>query len=202
MARIATLLLVFYFLYVIGKATATATITTTEPSAGSVSFLEKWCTFTSYPTVCVQSLLPYANKIHGSPQQMALVALSVSLSWTKSAERYVLKLKQLKDLKPKKEYQPTEDCWELMSTSVDQIKQSVQELQHTGEAKDKDFSWHISNVQTWVSAALTDDTTCLDGFADKAFDGKVKDSIRARVVDVAQVTSNALALVNQFAKTH
>ena len=33
-------------------------------------------------------------------------------------------------------------------------------------------------------------------------DGKVKDSIRAKVVTVDKITSNALALVEKFAKTH
>ncbi|CAF2380530.1 unnamed protein product [Brassica napus] len=34
--------------------------------------------------------------------------------------------------------------------------------------------WKMSNVQTWVSAALTDETTCLDGFSGRAMEGKVK----------------------------
>ncbi|KAI8030579.1 hypothetical protein LOK49_LG01G01327 [Camellia lanceoleosa] len=63
-----------------------------------------------------------------------------------------------------------------------------------GKGKGKDFLWHMSNVETWVSAALTDENTCLDGFSGRALDGNVKASIKARVTNVAQVTSNALAL--------
>lgn len=57
-------------------------------------------------------------------------------------------------------------------------------------------------METWVSAALTDETTCMDGFAGKGMDGKIKESVRAQVVAVARVTSNALALVNNFAAKH
>jgi pectinesterase inhibitor-like protein len=56
----------------------------------------------------------------------------------------------------------------------------------------------LSNVQTWVSAALTDANTCLDSISHDA-GPTVRAAVRKRVVYVAQVTSNALALVNRLA---
>ncbi|KAJ6415344.1 hypothetical protein OIU84_004186 [Salix udensis] len=82
-----------------------------------------------------------------------------------------------------------------MGDSVDRLSQSVRELGHTGRAVGRDFLWHMSNVQTWVSAALTDESTCLDGFAGHLMDGNVKAAIKRRITNVAQVTSNALALL-------
>lgn len=90
------------------------------------------------------------------------------------------------------------DCIENMGDTVDRLSQSVRELGQVGQ----DFLWHMSNVQTWVSAALTDENTCLDGFSGHSMDGNVKAAIRRRVANVAQVTSNALALVNRFASKH
>lgn len=90
-----------------------------------------------------------------------------------------------------------------MGDSVDQLSQSLRELGKTnGPVAGQDFMWHMSNVQTWVSAALTDDSTCLDGFSGSAMNGNLKAAIRSRVIHVSQVTSNALALVNRFAETH
>lgn len=60
------------------------------------------------------------------------------------------------------------------------------------------YRWHLSNVQTWVSAALTDTNTCLDSLSHNA-GPTVRTAVRKRVVEVAQVTSNALALVNRLA---
>ncbi|MCI84932.1 21 kDa protein, partial [Trifolium medium] len=51
-------------------------------------------------------------------------------------------------------------------------------------------------------AALTDDNTCLDGFAGPSMNGNAKAAIENKVVNVTQVTSNALALVNRFASIH
>jgi hypothetical protein len=50
------------------------------------------------------------------------------------------------------------------------------------------FAWHLSNVQTWASAALTDADTCLDSLRS----GRDEDAVRRRVLAVAQATSNAL----------
>lgn len=55
----------------------------------------------------------------------------------------------------------------------------------------------MSNVQTWMSAALTDEETCTDGFEDVP-NGPVKSDVSAKATGVKQVTSNALALVNSF----
>ncbi|CAI0404411.1 unnamed protein product [Linum tenue] len=56
----------------------------------------------------------------------------------------------------------------------------------------------LGNMQTWVSAALTDEDTCVDGLEGSAMNGKVRDEIRRRVVWVAQLTSNSLALINRL----
>lgn len=178
MATIAkNLLLILSVLYITGMATASTTI---DPSGA----------------------IETSSKTQRSPRHKALAALSLSLSRTKSAESFVSNLTKHKGLK-QREKQPTEDCLQFLGDSIDLIRDSVQELRSLrGGASGRDFLWHISNVQTWVSAALTDDDTCLDGFADKALDGQVKDSIRVRVTNAVQVTSNALALVNQLAKTH
>ncbi|XP_039010585.1 21 kDa protein-like [Hibiscus syriacus] len=124
--------------------------------------------------------------------------MSVSLKRARSAQAFISKMKKFRGLR-KREYEAIKDCIEEMSEGVDRLSKSVQELKHMGQAKGQDFLWHISNVETWVSAALTDENTCFDGFAGRVLDGKVKASIRARVLNVAQVTSNALSLVNQFA---
>lgn len=101
----------------------------------------------------------------------------------------------------RREYLAIKDCIEVLGNSVDRLAQSVKELGRAGHAvASEDFMWKMSNVQTWVSAALTDETTCVDGFSGRAMEGKVKRLIRFKVVHVAQVTSNALALVNQFAE--
>ncbi|CAN6716750.1 unnamed protein product [Malus baccata var. baccata] len=57
----------------------------------------------------------------------------------------------------------------------------------------------MSNVQTWMSAMLTDEETCTDVF-DDVEDGPPKTDVSNRVENVKKVTSNALTLVNSVAE--
>ena len=107
-------------------------------------------------------------------------------------------MKNAKGIKHK-ELAAVKDCIANMKDGVDQLNRSFQELATMGHTNGEDFMWHISNVQTWVSAALTDASTCVDGLSDRHYRGaKVKGGIQRRVNHVAQLTSNALALVNRF----
>jgi len=88
------------------------------------------------------------------------------------------------------------DCVEEMGDSVDLIRKSLGEM---SQLKGSNFELMMSDVQTWVSAALTDDDTCSDGFAGNGMNGNMKNVVRGRIVNIAHLTSNALALINNYA---
>lgn len=89
------------------------------------------------------------------------------------------------------------DCVEELSESVDELRNSIGEMSRLKSRSSSKLM--INDIQTWVSAALTDENTCSDGFGGKAMNGKVKNAVRVRIVNVAQLTSNALALINRYA---
>ncbi|KAK4743878.1 hypothetical protein SAY87_010190 [Trapa incisa] len=172
------------------------------PTPTDVSFIKSSCLTTRYPALCVHYLSRYAAFIRGSDRDLAQVALNVSLSRSRSAASFVSRLFRARDLSPW-DHRAVRDCVENMEDTVDRLAQSVREIARAGWGASVDFEWHLSNVQTWVSAALTDENTCTDGFTRQSpGDLMVKVAVRRRVVDVAQVTSNALALVNRFASRH
>lgn len=82
-----------------------------------------------------------------------------------------------------------------MENSVDELKGSLLAMRNLEGA---DFDLEKSNIQTWVSAALTEEDKCLDGFEESAIDGDIKALIRSNIVRVGQLTSNALSLVNRL----
>ena len=92
------------------------------------------------------------------------------------------------------------DCVEELSESVDELRSSIGEMSRLKGRGD--FKLMINDIQTWVSAALTDENTCSDGFQGKATNGNLKTIVRGRIVNVAQLTSNALALINRYALIH
>ncbi|MQL77858.1 hypothetical protein Taro_010275 [Colocasia esculenta] len=165
-------------------------------------FIRSRCGTTEYPHLCVSSLSAYADTIRTSPTQLADAALSVSLSHARSTKALVAKLSAGKDAMGRRVGSAIRDCMETMGDSVDELRESMRAmagLSVGGKGKGHgkvDLGLQMDNILTWVSAALTDEDTCMDEFAGKAMDGEVKAALRGHVSKVARLTSNALALVN------
>ncbi|XP_008234384.1 PREDICTED: 21 kDa protein [Prunus mume] len=164
----------------------------------NTEFIKTSCRATTYPKLCRTSLSSHASTIQTSPKLMAGAALNVTLSSAKSTSATMLKLSQSHGLKPK-EVGAMRDCLEELSDSVDELQSSIAEM---GNFKSYDFQLMISDVQTWVSAALTDENTCSEGFGGNGMNGNLKTAVRGRIVNIAQLTSNALALINRYASVH
>lgn len=95
------------------------------------------------------------------------------------------------------------DCVEELSESVDELRDSIGEMnKFNKQGQNYNFKVMINDIQTWVSAALTDENTCSDGFLGQTMNGELKAVVRSRIVNVAQLTSNALALINKYALIH
>ncbi|XP_068314705.1 21 kDa protein-like [Pyrus communis] len=153
-------------------------------------FMKTSCSATTHSKLnsklCLTSLLRHSSAIQTSPKLMANTALIVTLAYAKSTSTMMSKLSQSHDMKLR-EVGAMSDCIEELSDLLDAIQRSIAEM---------------GNVQAWVSAALTDETTCSDGFGGNGMNGNLKTVVRGRVVNIAQLTSNALALINRYASVH
>ncbi|KAI7746534.1 hypothetical protein M8C21_004676 [Ambrosia artemisiifolia] len=167
----------------------------------ATNYVSASCRTTRYAALCVRCLQRYASSIQGNDQMLAKVAISISLNNARSTTAYVSKLAESSGLKPSV-YQAVKDCVNNMNSCVPSLNQSVQELGKMAQFRGQNFEWHMSNVETWVSSALTNQNTCTRGFSDGSMDGHVKDAVIRRMDYLSQLTSNALALVNRFALKH
>ncbi|CAL5407704.1 hypothetical protein CsSME_00029023 [Camellia sinensis var. sinensis] len=165
----------------------------------TTEFIKTSCSATTYPRLCITSLSRHASAIQTSPRLLAHTALSLTLNNTKSTSTMMSRLSQIHGLK-QREIAAMHDCVEQLSDSVDQLRNSIGEMKKL--KKGSNFDLTMNDIQTWVSAALTNDDTCTEGFAGKAMNGKVKYIVRRRIVKIAQLTSNALALINRLASLH
>ncbi|KAI3813026.1 hypothetical protein L1987_17739 [Smallanthus sonchifolius] len=187
----------FYMLVLVIIIGCTTT-TSGAPTPTSMDFIKASCKTTLHPPLCVRCLSAYAGSIQGSDHRLAKAAVTVSLNEAKSAASFISKLARVSGIKPR-EYQAVKDCISTMANSVASLSQSVQELEQMARTTGQAFEWHMSNLETWVGSALTNQNICSRGFV---VNGRVKDAVTKRMVYVSQVTSNALALVNRFAVRH
>ncbi|KAK1418754.1 hypothetical protein QVD17_27900 [Tagetes erecta] len=175
-----------------------------ESRSRARTYIEAQCRTTLYFDLCVKTLLPYANKDElPSPQKLAQISLTTCLAKTRFTKAYVdMVAKSLNKTKNPGEYQALEDCLHQINNGMNQITLSVKELQQMGKDGEEKFSWHESNVQSWISAALTDTTTCMDGILGDEIGSKKKIMIKARFLNVKQLASNSIALFTRFTARH
>ncbi|KAL6543839.1 hypothetical protein OROGR_010336 [Orobanche gracilis] len=191
-------LLFLVTLFLQGNSLAPTPAPSATANAPAAEFIRTSCEATLYPELCYHSLSGYARAVQQDPARLALVAIGVSLS---SATRVAV---YLANLSSGAEYGGADpraaaalrDCFVVFGDAVDQIRGSLSEMRQPRGTGDQ-LRFRISNVQTWMSAALTNEDTCTDGF-DGVADGPMKRDVCDRTVGVKEVTSNALALVNGY----
>ncbi|CAL9244586.1 unnamed protein product [Arabidopsis halleri] len=173
------------------KSVHTTTTTT------NTEFVKSSCTFTTYPRLCFSSLSTHASLIQTSPKLMAHAALNITLASAKATSAMMVRLSNSR-LKPR-EVSAMRDCVEELGDSLEELRKSIGEMCRLSGSN---YEVYMSDIQTWVSAALTDVNTCTDGFEGDDMNGKVKVLVRGRILVIAHLTSNALALINHFASIH
>ena len=198
-SKIFVALLIFLWAVFYTDSTLAATAGVRPVSKISTEFIRTSCRQTTYPRLCFSSLSIHANKIQTSPQLLAGTALNLTLTSAKATAAIMSRLSLAHGLKPR-EVSAMKDCVEELSESVDELRSSIGEMSRLKGRGD--FKLMINDIQTWVSAALTDENTCSDGFQGKATNGNLKTIVRGRIVNVAQLTSNALALINRYDLIH
>uniref|UniRef100_A0A7N0U7Y6 Pectinesterase inhibitor domain-containing protein n=1 Tax=Kalanchoe fedtschenkoi TaxID=63787 RepID=A0A7N0U7Y6_KALFE len=181
-------------IFLLSPISASASVPS-APSNG-VDFIRTSCSGTLYLNLCYATLSPFAGSINNSQAQLAEAAISVSLKKSKTAAAYVTRQKDAVDSKAAV---PVEDCVSTLTDAVDQTRDSLKLMKEIAGMPNESAKFKASNVQTWMSAALTNQGTCIDGLEEAAAaDGPVKAEVIRRAGVAKKVTSNALALINKY----
>ncbi|KAI7757910.1 hypothetical protein M8C21_025127 [Ambrosia artemisiifolia] len=172
-----------------------------SPTSDDTDYIRTSCATTRYPETCFTSLYNYSTTVRHDAGRLAMVAIHVALHNATHVAKYV---SNMYSNEPNysgntRESAAINDCESVFDDAVYQMRKSVKEMRQLGWTGES-VRFQLSNVQTWMSAALTNEDTCIDGFEGVA-DGGVKEDVCGRVVAVMEVTSNALALVNRYADT-
>lgn len=200
---IPTILFLIHFFIIsqvpaFGCSTSNATVPAVSPTpSNDTSYVRTSCESTLYPELCYHSLAGYSKAVQQDPARLARVAVGLSLSRAKRTAGFISNLSRQADYGV--DHQATaalHDCFSLFNDAIDQICYSLKQMRRLSGSGES-LRFQLRNVQTWVSAALTNEDTCTDGFEDVP-DGPVKVDVCGRVVKVKEMTSNALALVNGY----
>ncbi|QCD77790.1 pectinesterase [Vigna unguiculata] len=93
-----------------------------------------------------------------------------------------------------REQQAIEDCKELLDFSVSELAWSLGEMRRI-RGGDTNVQ-HEGNLEAWLSAALSNQDTCLEGF--EGTDRRLESYISGSLTQVTQLISNVLSLYTQL----
>ncbi|VVB03642.1 unnamed protein product [Arabis nemorensis] len=160
------------------------------------TYVKNACNVTRYQHLCVRTLWPFAIVAKNNSSIWARAGVAVTITDTKQILRLLLRTRN--SAVGKRERIALSDCRELFVDSLDSLYKSLAVLRKLNA---DEFQRQISDLATWLSAALTDQDTCLDGFAETSDinSSPTVRMIRRKATKCMQLCSNALALLNKLA---
>ncbi|XP_022953719.1 pectinesterase inhibitor 6-like [Cucurbita moschata] len=161
--------------------------------SAKMSYVQEACSVTQHQDLCIQSLSPFSSSAKRSPTKWAQAGVSVTISEAKTVARFLGRVKNGKRLMGRNRA-AVSDCVEVCEAAIAELHRSLGVLRRLGK---RNLDAQMGDLTTWVSAALTNEDTCVDGFRGKS--GKVVNLIRTGVVKAGYITSNALALISKLA---
>ncbi|CAM8891689.1 unnamed protein product [Rhodiola kirilowii] len=159
-------------------------------AASSSKAVTALCQSTDHKQICEESLKPYAANTT-DPKELIKIAFNVTMKHIKEAARKSDTLRELE--KDPRTSAALENCHEMMDFSINDVKASFNKIGAFDVSKVDDI---LADLEVWLSAAITYQETCLDGFENTTgtAEGKMRDALNAS----SQLTSNALAMVTQL----
>jgi len=175
---------------------AVASASTSDSLKAYKKFIKDECNSTTYPVVCYKSLSPYASKIKRNRVTLTKLSIHVALKAAKSAKSTLTRLSKGK--LSHGESSVVGDCRENIEDTLDLLQQSAEGLAHLNGASTADERFQWDSIKTWVSASITDESTCIDEFDEIKVRASLQNKIKTTVYNVSWLISNSLALVNRL----
>ncbi|KAL7098764.1 hypothetical protein ACP275_09G038700 [Erythranthe tilingii] len=163
-----------------------------EPSSqlasNSAASLKIVCAVTRYPETCFSAISPLNSPPSNSPLRFFNLSLHASAA-------------QVSDLKnltnSTKAEAAVKDCAELFDDAASQLARSAESISVGSSSGEKVLTeMRISDLQTWISAAMTDQETCVDGLEEMG--STAVDEFKVRVQKSQEYMSNSLAILNNI----
>ncbi|RLN36164.1 putative pectinesterase/pectinesterase inhibitor 21 [Panicum miliaceum] len=160
----------------------------------SVKSVKAFCQPTDYQQTCEAELTKAAGNAT-SPTDLAKAIFAVTSDKIHKAISESATLNELKN--DKRTSGALHNCKELLEYAIDDLKATFDKL---GGFEMTNFKKAVDDLKTWLSAALTYQDTCLDGFMNATTteaSAKMQNALNAS----QELTEDILAVVDQFSDT-
>ncbi|RYR39824.1 hypothetical protein HN51_027593 [Arachis hypogaea] len=153
-----------------------------EPADSATESIRVACNVTRYPNSCFTSLTSFLSNTTTTKAMDPQAILSLSLR---------VSIHELSNLASSSSL--SVDCRELVDDAVSRLNDSLSKV----EAAPKGLTEaEMADARTWVSAALTDQQTCLDGLEE--IGSSNASEVKTKIERCGEYTSNTLAILANF----
>ncbi|GLT25671.1 hypothetical protein SLA2020_007870 [Shorea laevis] len=184
-------------------STITAEATASNRKSGSRtatvaphSIIKSSCSSTLYPELCLSTLYAAsdaASKIQ-TPEDVIEISLNMTIATVQQNYLAIKKLNSNAVGLTKRERTALKDCLELVDETLDELNKCDGEVHESVQQ-------HAEDLKSLLSAAMTNQETCLDGFSHEKADKKVRKALIEGQLKVFNMSSNVLAMIKNFTDT-
>ncbi|KAK4418112.1 putative pectinesterase/pectinesterase inhibitor 40 [Sesamum alatum] len=159
-----------------------------------VQIAKSTCEGTLYPELCVSTVAAFPELRRKTLPEIISGTINVTMKEVRASASNCssLRRKLMKKL-DSLALQALDDCLELFSDTVGELKRILTELS-AGNSPEK----YYDDLQTLLSGAMTNQDTCLDGFAYSK--NNTRELIQGRLKRITKHMSNSLAMVKKLKK--
>ncbi|GKV03739.1 hypothetical protein SLEP1_g15989 [Rubroshorea leprosula] len=184
-------------------STITAEATASNRKSGSRTatvayhaIIKSSCGSTLYPELCLSTLYaaPDAASKVQTPEDVIEIALNMTIATVQHNYLAIKKLNSNAVGLTERERTALKDCLELVDETLDELNKCDGEV-HESVQK------HAEDLKSLLSAAMTNQETCLDGFSHEKADKKVRKALIEGQLKVFNMSSNVLAMIKNFTDT-
>ncbi|KAK6135076.1 hypothetical protein DH2020_031197 [Rehmannia glutinosa] len=157
-----------------------------------IQIAESHCEGTLYPDLCVSTVASFPELRRKTLPEIISATVNVTMKEVRDSASNCssLRRKLLKKLEPI-ELRALEDCLELFADTVEELKKINSDL-----SASKSPEKYYDDLQTLLSGAMTNQYTCLDGFAYSK--NNTRRFIEGRLKRISRHVSNSLAMVKKL----
>ncbi|CAH8295105.1 unnamed protein product [Eruca vesicaria subsp. sativa] len=150
--------------------------------------ISKACELTRFPDLCVDSLTNFPGSLAASSAK-DLIHVSVNMTLHHFTHAlYSSSSFSFLDMPPRVR-SAYDSCLELLDDSVDALSRALSSVLSVSKVQTKP-----QDVVTWLSSALTNHDTCVEGFDGVGGDGGVKEQMTDALKNLSELVSNCLAI--------
>ncbi|KAL9661010.1 hypothetical protein QQ045_025829 [Rhodiola kirilowii] len=166
-----------------------------EAASHTFTIIRSACSSTRFPDLCFDAV----KEVNVTSQKEVIEAsLNITIDTVRRNYFTIRKLTTLTNLTPRGKT-ALHDCLETIDSTLDELHEAYADLELYPTKKS--ISKHAEDLKTLLSAAMTNQDTCLDGFSHDGADKKVRKVLEAGEKHVEKMCSNVLAMISNLTGT-